>query len=125
MLGLVAMGALSACSGLGGKQTSTLPTENKSSQANHVAQAVVHRQYVAPEIRAAASRGDLAAFATVTNATRTGSLPSGTRLYRINTPGSCIASTGPVRSCYAVIPVLPGKSAPVDVSRALATYVVP
>ncbi len=80
---------------------------------------------VTREVRDAARRGDLAAFTIVTNAIRANALPSGTRLYRIDTPGACGASNAVVRSCYSIVPVLPGKTPPVDVSRATATYAVP
>jgi class 3 adenylate cyclase len=126
VLGIVAIGALSACGGPGDKQrSSSLPIEQTSSQHAHVAQTVVRGKDVAPEVRAAAMRGDLAAFTAVTNASRPDALPSGTRLYRISTPGACGASGAVVVSCYAIVPVLRGKTAPVDVNRAIATYLVP
>jgi len=124
VLGLVTVSALSACGGLGNKQSSLAVPVGQTSQQEHVVQAIQHAQYVAPEIHAAALRGDLAAFTADTNAFRANAIVHGTRLYRMSTPGACRASVS-VKSCYAIVPVLPGGRALVDVSRSSATYLVP
>jgi len=125
VLGVTAAAALTACASV--PNTAASPSFRAGqaiSQQSHGTRTELRRSNVPPAVRAAAARGDLAAFASVTNAIRPGAVPAGTRLFRINTPGAC-GATAHVTSCYAIVPVLPGKAAPVDVSAATATYVVP
>jgi len=125
VLGVTAAAALTACASLPNTAASTSFRAGQAmSQRSQGIRTELRRSNVTSAVSAAAARGDLAAFASVTNALRPGAMPAGTRLFRINTPGAC-GATVHVASCYAIVPVLPGKAAPVDVSGATATYVVP